>query len=166
MIPHTERITFRKFKMSDVPLVHQLNSDPRVMHHIQEVRDLEESTADLERYLNYYDQYPGYGYWPAFFRSSQQFMGWFVVKKLPETEECELGYRLLPEFWGQNLATEGSKACIDYAFEGLAATHMVAVAVPENKASCRVLEKCGFEFQKIDTFYQTQCAYYRLDGPL
>ena len=164
MLPNTTRISFRRFTSQDLPLVFRLHSDPRVMKYIEKPRDLPQAKSDLERYINYYSLHPGYGYWPAFEKEGT-FMGWFTVKKLPETQECELGYRLLPEYWGQGLATEGAGACIDYAFNHLGVPYVVAVALPENKASCRVLEKVGFNFQKIDEFYKCQCAYYRLNSP-
>ena len=165
MLPDTPRITFRQFTSKDLPQVFQLNSNPKVMKYIEEPRNISQAKSDLERYIDYYTRHPGYGYWPAFDKHQGAFMGLFIVKKLVETDECELGYRLFPKYWGLGLATEGAGACIDYAFNHLAVPYMVAVALEENRASCRVLEKVGFQFQKIDTFYQCQCAYYRLDSP-
>jgi ribosomal-protein-alanine N-acetyltransferase len=85
------------------------------------------------------------------------------VKILPETGETEIGYRLLPKYWGRGLATEGARAMVDYSLRNLRVDKVVGVASPENLASRRVLEKAGLEFRKYDRFYQVQCAYYSLE---
>jgi RimJ/RimL family protein N-acetyltransferase len=53
-------------------------------------------------------------------------------------------------WWGQGLATEAAVAWLRYAFEGLGLTEVIAFSHPENRASVRVMEKCGFEFLRQD----------------
>ncbi len=159
----TSRINFRRFSSDDLELVFRLNSNPEVMRYVGSVKNRKEAHQDLERYLHYYHKYPGLGYWAAFTRPGDKFIGWFVVKILEETGEHELGYRLLPEFWGRGLATEGSLACLEYGVKHLGASCMVAVASPQNIASCRVLEKLGLQNTGTGRFYGVQCRYFKLD---
>jgi len=164
MIPDpTERLCFRFFKKEDFQLILKLNSDPRVMTYFPEIKDTEAIELDFKRYIGYHRQYPGYGYWHTALKEGQQFVGFFIVKVLPESGETEIGYRLLPEYWGQGLATEGARAMVNYCFDILRVNRVVGVSHPENKASCRVLEKAGLEFQKQGRFYQVECAYYSLE---
>ena len=71
------------------------------------------------------------------------------LKYLPEWEEVDLGYRLLPEYWGRGLATEASLASLRYGFETLQLSRILGLVHPANVRSIRVLEKCGLTFEKM-----------------
>lgn len=76
-------------------------------------------------------------------RADGAFVGWHALKPLPTTDEIEVGYRLLPEHWGQGYATEGARALVKHGFETLGLERIVVIALPENTASLRVMEKVG-----------------------
>lgn len=54
------------------------------------------------------------------------------------------GYWLYPDFWGKNIATTAVTLVRDYVCEHYAAERVQAVVEPDNPASIRVLEKCGY----------------------
>lgn len=56
----------------------------------------------------------------------------------------EIGYGLLPEYWGQGYATEAVSAAVAWAESRPEVTRIEAETEPDNAASQRVLEKCGF----------------------
>ena len=56
----------------------------------------------------------------------------------------EIGYWLGRPYWDQGYATEALKTLIDHAFGTLGLDRLAARAVLANRASHRVLEKCGF----------------------
>ena len=60
-------------------------------------------------------------------------------------EGSELGFWIGKPYWGQGYATEAAIGLVEYAFGELGLAQIVAGAFPENRASCRVLEKVGFE---------------------
>ena len=57
-----------------------------------------------------------------------------------------LGYALAPETWGKGYATEAAQAIVDAGFSLTNAVEMLASIRPDNPASRRVLEKCGFAY--------------------
>ncbi|GAB4233774.1 MAG: GNAT family protein [Methyloligellaceae bacterium] len=60
--------------------------------------------------------------------------------------EVELSYFLAQPLWRQGYATEAAQAVVDHAFEALADIRaVVAHCRASNRASRRVLEKCGFQ---------------------
>ena len=63
----------------------------------------------------------------------------------PGYQTFELGYRLLPGFWNQGIATEVATAWIRYCFQVLGLKNLMAFAHTKNLASIRVLEKSGFQ---------------------
>ncbi len=57
---------------------------------------------------------------------------------------AEVGYALLPAFWGQGLASEATAALVAYGFETLDLHRLEAELDPRNEASARVLARQGF----------------------
>jgi RimJ/RimL family protein N-acetyltransferase len=60
--------------------------------------------------------------------------------------ECEIGYSILPPYEGQGLATEGTKALIEYLRRDERLERVIAHTFPSLKGSVRVMEKCGMVF--------------------
>jgi RimJ/RimL family protein N-acetyltransferase len=58
----------------------------------------------------------------------------------------DIGYRFMPQFWGKGYATEATKAWLKLGFEEMNLQEIIGAAHQENKASRRVLEKCGLQF--------------------
>ena len=63
-------------------------------------------------------------------------------------DEVEAGWAILPERWGQGLATELAMACVTVAFRDLELAEIVAFTLPDNVASRRVMEKAGFAYER------------------
>jgi ribosomal-protein-alanine N-acetyltransferase len=93
----------------------------------------------------------GIGRWAAIEKSSGSFIGWSGLKFRRDEENnhinfYDVGYRLHPDYWGKGYATESCKAALEYGFGTLNINKIVGAANEENKASRRVLEKCGLKF--------------------
>ncbi len=64
----------------------------------------------------------------------------------------EIGYWLGAPFWGQGYATEAVRAMIDQAFGDFGHAAVEAGARTTNRASRRVLEKCGFQWTGVGLY--------------
>lgn len=62
---------------------------------------------------------------------------------------AELGYFVAQECWGRGIATEAVRQICEYIFENTDILRICAEPYAHNAASCRVLEKAGFEFEGI-----------------
>lgn len=60
---------------------------------------------------------------------------------------AELGYYLAEEYWGQGLMTEAVDQLCAYVFERSDVIRIYAEPFAYNAASCRVLEKAGFQYE-------------------
>jgi RimJ/RimL family protein N-acetyltransferase len=58
---------------------------------------------------------------------------------------AKIGYWLAEPFWNSGIMTRVIKRLCQYAFEDLNLHRVSATVFDFNKASCRVLEKCGFK---------------------
>jgi RimJ/RimL family protein N-acetyltransferase len=62
--------------------------------------------------------------------------------------DVEAGWAIVPERWGQGLATELALACVEVGFGELGLLEIVAFTLPTNVASRRVMEKSGFRYDR------------------
>jgi len=88
-----------------------------------------------------------------FLRNTGDFVGvcsMFNIKW--ENESGEIGYWLNPKYAGRGLMSEAVNA-IASEFINIGFKRIVILANPENIASCRVAEKCGFEREGIMRSY-------------
>lgn len=60
----------------------------------------------------------------------------------------EAAWAIVPERWGQGLATELARASVRVAFDALRLPEVIAITLPGNLASRRVMEKAGFVFDR------------------
>lgn len=80
-----------------------------------------------------------------------------ISDRYPDAE-IEVGYMLLPDFWGQGFATEICTRLLQFAFEYTALDEIKAVTDLGNQASQRVLQKCGLSAEGARRAYAEDCA--------
>lgn len=62
-------------------------------------------------------------------------------------KSAEIGYWIGESYWGQGIMTHAIKEMIELCFSQYDIVRLYAVVFSHNKASCKVLEKCGFVFE-------------------
>lgn len=60
---------------------------------------------------------------------------------------AELGYYIAEEYWGKGIMTETVKQICEYVFDKSDIIRIFAEPFAHNAASCRVLEKAGFQYE-------------------
>lgn len=65
----------------------------------------------------------------------------------PVHRTAEIGYDLHPAQWGRGIASACCRTLLDWGFAGRGYVRIQAVALEANRASLRVLEKCGFAYE-------------------
>lgn len=84
------------------------------------------------------------------------------VLKIEGKSVVELGYVLLPEFWGKGFATEIAIASVEVAFTHLSMKELVSYTSTTNKISQRVMDKAGFKFQHLFTHFDEKHVLYSI----
>lgn len=62
---------------------------------------------------------------------------------------AELGYYVAEEYWGNGIMTEAVRQICEYVFKNSDIIRIYAEPFAYNEASCRVLEKAGFQFEGV-----------------
>ncbi len=60
---------------------------------------------------------------------------------------AEIGYYIAEPFWGKGLGTSAVMQACKYIFDNTDIIRIFAEPFSYNNASCRILEKCGFEYE-------------------
>jgi len=85
-----------------------------------------------------------YAPWKMVLADSQESVGDLCFKGPVKNHSVEIGYGVLSEHEGNGYASEALQAMTQWAFSQKDVVFVEAETAPDNKASQRVLEKCGF----------------------
>jgi ribosomal-protein-alanine N-acetyltransferase len=141
----TERLRLRPATLDDLAAWHAISLDAERAWFGEEQSSLADSRSSLERRIVHQERH-GYSLWAVELKASRQVIGVAGLVHLQDGREIEVGYRFLEMHWGNGYATEAARATIAFGFDELQLERIVAVTLPDNRASRRVLEKCGLTF--------------------
>lgn len=156
----TDRLSLTPFAQADLPELHALFTDPSVRRYLMDDLIVDETwMVDVADRSVAMFQDLNYGLWAV--RETGQrpiigFCGYWRFGQL--TPPLQLIYGLLPAWWGQGLATEAAHTVIDYGFQTINFTEIIAATDAPNRASVRVMERLGMAHLKTDN----TTVYYRL----
>ena len=71
----------------------------------------------------------------------------FVLRHDVERVSAEIGYWIAEPFWGRGIATDALAALTEHAIVTHSLTRVYALPFAWNTASCRVLEKAGYQLE-------------------
>lgn len=156
----TERLVLRRFTPADLDELVRLRADPEVMRYIGK-QSREKVEERLEYYISHYEPH-GFGMWAVTLKATGKLIGWCGLIFLDKTPEVEVGYGAAREYWGRGLMTEAAHAALRYGFETAGLERIVAVAMPENTPSRRIMEKLGMRYEKMAHHYGYDLVYYAI----
>jgi RimJ/RimL family protein N-acetyltransferase len=138
------RVCLRQWQECDCEPFAQLNADPVAMEYFPFTLTRAESDAMVDRMRAAIDE-RGWGFWCLEIEGRcAGFTGLnvptFDARFLPA---IEIGWRMLPHYWGRGLATEAARLALQYAFDVLKAPEIVAFTAVANARSRRVMERLG-----------------------
>ncbi len=115
----------------------------------------------------------GCGVWAVTDKVTGDLIGHCGLNFVPEAGEVEVLYALRKDRWGDGIATEAARASVRYGFEYAGLARLIALAVPENVASRRVMEHLGFAYEKDAHYFGLDLVYcvlprerFRPDGSI
>lgn len=171
-VVRTERLVLTRITDADFADLCRMHRDPQVMHTLGGMRS-DERTAEVLRLLVADWAAHGFGYWMARDTASGAFIGRGGLRHvvIGGGPEVEIGYALMPAYWGQGYATELARACVRVGFDVLGRDDLVAFTLPINARSRRVMERVGFRYERdviwtnlLHVLYRLRAAEWRMPG--
>lgn len=140
----TERLTLRQLSMDDQQHILALRSNPEINKYLN--REASKTMEDAAKFINRVNdniQQNNSLYWAI--TKANSFAGTICLFNFSnESNSCEIGYELLPEFQGQGIMREAAKKVIDYTFHALQFQTIAAHTHNENRPSINLLTKLHF----------------------
>jgi len=142
----TDRIILRQIKEKDTASIFRFYSDDESLKFIARNRftKLEQAVEKVKDFQKYYEEKKAI-WWTFTQKPDNEFIGFgglFEISK--ESNKAEIGYGLLPEYWGNGIMSEVIKKIVDLGFLEMKLHKIYGVITPGNNASIRILEKLDF----------------------
>ena len=164
-IIHLDRLTMEPLQLFDLDSLAAIWSDPEVTKFLPSrgvAIPREKVEKALASFVEHWQQ-QGYGIWKIVKDETDKMVGYCGLRYLEELNEVELLYGLAKEYWGQRIATKATKASVKYGFDEANLDRIIALALPENEASKKVIEKTGFKYEKQIHIFNLDGLYYSLE---
>lgn len=148
----SERLGFRWWSPDDLPLARELWGDLEVTKFFGGPFSGEEIVRRLQVELDRAAAH-NFQYWPMHLLDGGEFVGCCGLRPYKLDERIpELGFHLLPKFWGRGLGPEAATCAIRYAFETIGVRALSAGHHPDNTNSKKVLNRLGFQYTHDEFF--------------
>jgi Acetyltransferases, including N-acetylases of ribosomal proteins len=150
-IIETARLKLRPLSIQDAELIfNNWTSDDRVSKYVRWTthQNINETTAWLNMEAQNLESDKAYQ-WGFELKESKYLIGSGGINYSETEKVFELGYNIMHRYWNLGYTTEAANAILNFAINELKENTFIAWHALENPASGRVLEKCGFLYEKI-----------------
>lgn len=169
---HTDRLTLRKFVISDTTyMFRNYATDSRVTKFLSWTPYVKEE--DIRPFLSeviadYVE--PNSYHWAI--ELAGEVVGSISTLSVDEkNHSCEVGYCLGHDYWNKGITTEALAAVMDFLFREVGMHRVMAKHDVENPASGKVMAKCGMTYEgtlkehyrRHDGTYSDACVYGKVN---
>jgi [ribosomal protein S5]-alanine N-acetyltransferase len=152
----TSRLVIRTFEPRDAEAWIALVNDPEVTRFLppgpavtmETFQEVIERRHAMEREI-------GYTMWAVDDKTTDTFVGQCGIRPVEEGAgpEIDLAYHYTRASWNQGYGTEAAIAVLAYGLGPVGLDRIMAVAMPENTGSWRIMEKAGMRYEGLVNYY-------------
>jgi RimJ/RimL family protein N-acetyltransferase len=151
LILETDRLTIRQLTLADAPFIVELVNTPGWLRFIGD-RNIK-TDEQAENYLTNgplasYAQ-NGFGLYGVELKSAKTLIGMCGLIKRETLPNPDIGFAFLPEAMGKGFAFEAANAVMSLAINTLKLPTVLAITLPDNNSSRKLLEKIGLKFVRM-----------------
>jgi ribosomal-protein-alanine N-acetyltransferase len=151
----TDRLVLRRWTDEDRQAFAQINADPEVMRYRSRTLTRQESDELIATFEACFEEH-GFGQWAVERTEDHRLMG-FIGLELAEEDMpfrplVHIGWHLAFDAWHHGYATEGAQAVLQFAFDVLGLSEVVAHTTARNERSQTVMRRLGMTHDPLDDF--------------
>ncbi|KZZ83964.1 GNAT family N-acetyltransferase [Bacillus sp. SJS] len=166
-------ILLREFTIEDAADIYRISNEPEVASFLPDWKSTMEQRLDWvtnyeipanKEFLSASDATDGHLKLGIIHKESGRFIGWCcsgIKDELPAPNR-EVMYAVSADFTGRGYATVAVKGLSRYLFEEKKTEILNAIALENNPASNRVIEKSGFQFHRSIVLESAKYSHYVL----
>ncbi len=161
----TARLNFRSVLESDYDAWLKFFQDPNTsLHWIEEKEPAEDACKNWYRKQDWRYKNNLGGMNALTEKSSGRLVGHcgLLVQTVDDVTELEIGYSLLPEFWGMGYASESAIKCRNFAFENNLTESLISIISRTNLPSQKVALKNGMFIEKETIYKENKVFIFRI----
>lgn len=150
-IIETDRLRLRRLTPEDAEFILRLLNEPSFIQNVGDkgVRTLADSRSYIVNGpIASYEKF-GFGLWLMESRETNLPVGICGLLKRDALDDVDIGYALVPEFWSKGYALESTLGVMSYARKTLGLKRVLAITSADNQSSIRLLNKIGFQFERM-----------------
>ena len=144
----TSRLLLRNISDEDSELVYSLFSNSEVNRYLFDAEPLTDLQG-AEEIISYYTESEPRNHhrWVLISKENSTAIGTCGFHRWNrEAASCDIGYDLLPRFWGNGYMSEALLEIISFAYKEMRIRTVYACIYPRNTKSIRLAENSGFKF--------------------
>ncbi len=142
----TSRLCLHKVDVSDNTFIFKLVNSPGWLKFIGN-RNVN-SSEDAIPYIRKIQSTPNLTYWVVSITQTNEAIGIISFIKREYLDHHDIGFAFLPEFNGKGYAYEAAHAVREELIKKPEHNTILAVTLPENVASIKLVKKLGMQFEK------------------
>jgi [ribosomal protein S5]-alanine N-acetyltransferase len=163
----TDRLSIRALEFSDITAWESFFDNNPALPYLGldlSKNKQEQSQEWIQWQLKRYDE-NRYGHHALIHQQTNELIGQcgLLSQEIDGKKEIEIGYHILPKYWGHGYATEAAKKFRDYAFENKISDSLISVIDIRNKASQNVAKKIGMTNEKQIKYFDLDVFIYRIN---
>lgn len=146
----TKNLLIRPYKRADAQQVWQTFSEKKVYDTTYSIpHPYPREMADKWIFFVNQSMRKGFSYEFAIFdRLKNTYLGNVgLINVYQEQRNADITYLIHPDYWGMGYASEAALAVISFGFNELNLKRISGRCMVKNKASAKVMEKCGFIYE-------------------
>jgi RimJ/RimL family protein N-acetyltransferase len=151
----TERLIVRPIESRDGDAWFAMITDPDVRRYLPPgplpTRDAFAGALEKRHAM---ERQRGYTLWAVEAKATGDFVGQSGLVPVEGIgPEIEIAYHFAKASWGKGYATEAAIAVLAHGLDTVCLERIIAIVMPGNIGSCRVVEKAGMRFEGTATYY-------------
>ncbi|HHP0447845.1 GNAT family N-acetyltransferase [Vibrio harveyi] len=151
----TKRLTLRLVSVEDAPFILELYNQPDFYRFVgdKQIRTLEEAKRYIQDNMLRMQELKGVSLLVVETNHDKQPVGICGLVKRDTLTAFDIGYGYLPSAYGKGYAKEAASVVVDFAREEMNIENLVAITNNDNTRSISLLEKLGFQFERVEQTY-------------
>jgi ribosomal-protein-alanine N-acetyltransferase len=143
----TQHLILRPIVENDVPALYTLFSSEAVMQFMDVERF--ESISEAAQMVTFFREKMSSGEglrWAVCYKENNELIGTCGYHHISRSNfKAEIGYDLIPAFWGKGIMTQAIHELLKFGFEQMELNRVEAIVDPTNINSYKLLDRLGFQ---------------------
>lgn len=165
-IKYTERLIIRPLDLNDVDDWARFLEDERATKYYPDLMKVDTDNLADKWIRKAQDRYAegSFGLMALIEKSTGNFVGQcgLLMQHIDEKDEIEIGYHLLPTYWGKGFATEAARKFKHLAFMEYNFSQLISIIMTDNIPSQKVAERNGMSRYKKSEYKGSEVYIFRI----